>query len=212
MTTKNAIHREQQTLDPCPVCKHSSDHEGLLGCMETVDGGHCGCTVTATVTGDAVTLTSPASDNPPRTPYAGTSGWSGSDTSRERAERDDADGTTSHRQQQALSALRTAGAQGLTWKEVGARFGWHHGQASGVLSVLHKEGEIDRLTQRRNRCQVYVAHDYVNGRETSPHGTRGRKRQTLTSDEHAAVSHLRSGGGDRHDVDVVVAAVLRLSA
>jgi len=38
----------------------------------------------------------------PETPYAGTSGWSGSDTSERRVRRDDSDGTTAAGQQAAL--------------------------------------------------------------------------------------------------------------
>jgi hypothetical protein len=45
-----------------------------------------------------------------------------------------------------------------------------------VLSDLHKAGRIARLTEERNRCKVYVLPEYVNGRETEPHGGRGRDR------------------------------------
>jgi hypothetical protein len=108
----------------------------------------------------------------PVLPYAGTSGWSGSDTSRERAERDDVDGTTSRRQSQVIFLLAGEGALGATWKEVADRLGWHHGQASGALSVLHKEGKVDRLTTRRNRCSVYVLPQFRLGRDAAPHGRR----------------------------------------
>lgn len=119
----------------------------------------------------------------PDLPYAGTSGWSGSATSHDRADRDDHDGTTSDRQRRTLgdlaTLLRTPNGRhtmgrdlGITWQELAALEGWHHGQASGVLSVLHKVGRVARLTERRNRCAVYVLPEYVNGRETSPHGGR----------------------------------------
>ena len=103
----------------------------------------------------------------PLTPYNNTSGYSGTDTSRERAEREDNDGTTSYRQRETLSFLHSRGALGATWKELGERYNWHHGQASGVLSVLHKEGIIVRLVQRRDKCAVYVLPQFVNGRVTS---------------------------------------------
>lgn len=106
----------------------------------------------------------------PELPYAGTSGHSGGDTSRERAERDDGDGTTTHRQRTVMDYLSRRLDHGATWKEVGSRFGWHHGQASGVLSVLHKTGHIERLTERRDRCSVYVLPEYVAGRDTIAHG------------------------------------------
>jgi hypothetical protein len=46
----------------------------------------------------------------------------------------------------------------MTWKELAVETGWHHGTASGVLSVLHicKEGAIVRTYTTRNRCKVYV--------------------------------------------------------
>lgn len=134
----------------------------------------------------------------PELPYAGTSGWSGSATSRERAERDDQDGTTAGRQARTIEDLSTRWAvdgvidagreQGLTWKELAWLHGWHHGQASGVLSVLHKTGRIARLTERRNRCAVYVLPEYVHGRETAPHGGKRREpRQVSTAEEIAAL-------------------------
>jgi len=103
----------------------------------------------------------------PVTPYAGTSGWSGSETSKERAVTEDADGTTTDRQQLIILNLMKAKEQGLTWHEVADLNEWHHGQASGALSILHKEGTIARLKERRNKSAVYVLPDYINGREIS---------------------------------------------
>lgn len=107
----------------------------------------------------------------PVTPYAGTSGWKGSEASRDRALEDDADGTTSKRQKQTLVALGTAGIRGLTWKDLSEITGWHHGQSSGCLSVLHLESMVARLKERRNRCSIYVLPAFVNGRETSERKT-----------------------------------------
>jgi hypothetical protein len=98
------------------------------------------------------------------------SGWSGSDTSRERAERDDRSGRTQHRQRQVLDLLAQRGTVGLTYKELCGFTDWHHGQASGALSVLHKEGRIARLVEQRDRCHVYVLNEYVGDRDTQPHG------------------------------------------
>ena len=103
----------------------------------------------------------------PITPYAGTSGWSGSETSKDRAINEDLDGTTLDRQQLVILNLMKAEERGLTWHEVADLNNWHHGQASGVLSVLHKEGIITRLKERRNKSAVYVLPDYINGREAS---------------------------------------------
>jgi len=100
-------------------------------------------------------------------PYAGTSGWSGSRTSEERARQEDENGTTSWRQSETLGVLFDAGYFGVTWSELADIYGWHHGQASGVLSVLHKAGKIIRLKDRRNKSAIYVLPNYINDREIS---------------------------------------------
>ena len=100
-------------------------------------------------------------------PYAGTSGYSGSETSRERAERNDRDGTTMRHQVDVMTVLRSRGADGMNWREVGDRLNLHHGSASSVLSNLHKAGYLARLKERRDRCAIYVLPEFVNGRKTS---------------------------------------------
>ena len=109
----------------------------------------------------------------PVLPYAGTSGWSGSDTSKARAERDDRTGVTANRQAQVLRLLRIAAENGVTWREVASAMGLHHGQASGALSGLHKAGVIERLGNARQRCAVYVLPEYVHGRVTKPYKRNG---------------------------------------
>jgi hypothetical protein len=97
-----------------------------------------------------------------------TAGWSGSDTSHERAVRERDSGTVSERQRRAIDLIARQTGHGMTWKELSDATGWHHGQASGVLSNLHQEGIIDRLTVRRHNCLVYVNPRYVEGRPMSP--------------------------------------------
>ena len=121
--------------------------------------------------GDAVSL-----------PYNGTSGWSGTDTSQERAVTADTNGDTSRRQQEAINALYRAHKDGLTWKGLARIMDWHHGQASGVLSVLHKEGRIARLLERRDRCRIYVHLEHVGDRETD---SQGRKPKACPNCGHA---------------------------
>lgn len=106
----------------------------------------------------------------PELPYAGTSGHSGSDTSKERAVESDRSGQTARRQAQTLKILQERQSQGLTWKELSEMTGLHHGSISGVLSVLHKSGRIARLKERRNRCKVYVELNSVRGRIVENHG------------------------------------------
>ena len=108
----------------------------------------------------------------PVLPYAGTSGWKGSEASRDRVIQDDRSGKTSARQVTALHRVRTQGERGLTWKELGEIENWHAGQSSGVLSVLHKAGLIVRLMDRRSRCSIYVTPEFINNREQSERQTK----------------------------------------
>jgi hypothetical protein len=89
-------------------------------------------------------------------PYNGTAGWSGTDTSKERALVNLRTGKEYNNQQKALAYIKQAGSQGLTWKELSQLTDMHHGTASGVLSVLHKSGAILRTTRVRNRCKIYM--------------------------------------------------------
>jgi hypothetical protein len=110
-----------------------------------------------------------------------TAGWSGSDTSHERAVRERDDGTISERQRRTVDLIARQYGHGMTWKELSDATGWHHGQSSGVLSNLHQEGIIDRLTIRRHGCLVYVNPRYVEGRPMSPF--RHRRGLTATDKE-----------------------------
>ena len=105
----------------------------------------------------------------PVLPYGMSSGWSGSDTSRERAEKADSSGVTGRNQRQTYRLLEEAGSHGMTWSELAGLAQWHHGTASGALSALHKAGVIARLAERRGRSAVYVLPKFVNGRETHSH-------------------------------------------
>ena len=108
--------------------------------------------------------------NQPELPYSGTSGHSGTDTSRARALNADRSGKTALRQAQALELLRQMQDSGLTWKELSSITGLHHGTASGVLSVLHKAGRIARLKESRDGCKVYVDVTCIEGRVIEKQG------------------------------------------
>lgn len=101
-----------------------------------------------------------------------TAGHSGSEASRERAESEARDGTASLRQKVALDLLNEAATRGLTWRDLSEATGWHHGQSSGALSVLHKTARVSRLRAKRDKCQVYVLPSYVYDRPTSPYKPR----------------------------------------
>jgi hypothetical protein len=96
----------------------------------------------------------------PYKPYKGTAGWSDTDTSKARAIDNIASGREENNQVLALKYLKSKGTDGATWKEIAAETGWHHGTASGVLSVLHQSGAIVRALKARNRCKIYVHQDF----------------------------------------------------
>jgi DNA-binding MarR family transcriptional regulator len=108
--------------------------------------------------------------NQPELPYSGTSGHSGTDTSKARALNADRSGKTALRQAQTLNLLAQRKMLGITWKELSEITGLHHGTASGVLSVLHKAGRIARLKESRDGCKVYVDVACIQGRVVEKQG------------------------------------------
>lgn len=100
-------------------------------------------------------------------PFKGTSGWAGSKASQDRQMMLDTSGETGKRQAMVLSELQDAGTHGATWRDIALALELHHGQASAALSVLHREGIIARLEQRRNKCSIYVLPEFVAGRQTA---------------------------------------------
>lgn len=149
---------------------------------------------------------------PTALPYAGTTGASGSATSRQRAENEAADGTADARQRNILGLLAEAGPVGMTWKEVSDKTGQHHGQVSGALSSMHKNGLVVALKlDRRNGSGVYVLPEHVIGRITRPFNVNKAKteerqahplikveaptppRPRLTKDEKALMERVRLG-------------------
>jgi hypothetical protein len=120
----------------------------------------------------------------PALPYAGTSGWSGSQTSYERVKIVDESGATAKYQKMFLSDLRKAGNEGLTSREWGLMHDLEHQTYSSVPSVLHLGGFVARLTQRRGRHQIYVLLDWVNGRTLAPHKSNQKKILNCTNCGH----------------------------
>jgi hypothetical protein len=135
----------------------------------------------------------------PFTPYAGTGGHAGTDTSRDRAESEASDGTLAVRQQRILDALADAGAAGATWVTVGQALSLHHGQVSGALSNLHQAGLVFMLKKRHNRSHPYVHakyRDFYQDDEVhdSPKTTKaGQRRDRL--EELVKVCREGMGGG-----------------
>lgn len=99
-------------------------------------------------------------------------GHSGTDTSKERAEREASNGTATMRQKLLTIYLHNRAEKGLTWSEVADFLEVHHGSASSLLTNMHKQGRIVRLSEKRNKSKVYVLPEYTNGRDTEPYKKR----------------------------------------
>lgn len=108
-------------------------------------------------------------NNLPSLPYNNSSGWSGSEASKERAEEADSSGKTRDRQTQALQFITDRQEEGVTWYELAEFLGIHHGIASGVLSNLHKAGLIERLVDKRGKSHIYVHPAYTGTNFVSPY-------------------------------------------
>lgn len=90
--------------------------------------------------------------------YNGTQGHVDRPASRDRAE-NEARGEAVDRSLDVLKLLRQY-PLGLTWKDVADHLGYHHGQASGTLSNLHKSGRVFMLSIKRGKSHPYVHADY----------------------------------------------------
>lgn len=98
--------------------------------------------------------------------YAGTTGHSGTDTSRAQA-----DDLPKHGRAQAwvLRSAANLGAQGVTIVDLRSWFSeMHHGTLSSALTNLHRDGRLARLVDKRDRCHIYVLPEHVGDRPTEP--------------------------------------------
>lgn len=126
-------------------------------------------------------------------PYDGTTGFSGSEASRDAAREDVESGKAADRQRRVLEQLRLAGRVGVTigeFRENHALSGEHHGKVSSTFSSLHKAGEVNRLREKRNGSSVYVLPEFVGNRDTAQQG-----RQS---------GRVHGGGDNRKVVEVEV--------
>ena len=133
------------------------------------------------------------------TPYNGTGGYVERPTSIARAVQEVEDGTLSKRQQAVLQLLDNAGKNGCIWQAVGQQLNLHHGQASGVLSNLHKAGEIFMLRKKVMRCHPYVAkqfrHYYTDEQVfDTPATTRAGERTALLNELYATCQTAKDFG------------------
>jgi hypothetical protein len=113
--------------------------------------------------------------------YGDTGGYVARDTSINRAMEESSSGQLSARLNAIVGALRGAGTNGLTWREVAKLLNLHHGQASGALSNLHKTGQIVMLKTMRSKCHPYVL---VSFRDYLPEGGFWDKPVRTKTTEH----------------------------
>lgn len=121
------------------------------------------------------------------TPYDGTIGWSGSTTSRDRAEREAEDGTSIARTDACLGLMRRGGRTGTTAREAAALLGLNHGQVSAALTALHKTGRAARIAEPRGQHQPYVLPEHVDDRPTEPY-----RRHSPNKQMEAQVERVRA--------------------
>ena len=103
------------------------------------------------------------------------SGFSGTDTSKERAQLRDLTGATSEVQRAIINSLKLSRLRGRTVGELDEELFelGHHGTISGAVSNLHKKELICRLKDKRNHMKIYVMPYNTAERITE---TQGRKR------------------------------------
>lgn len=95
--------------------------------------------------------------------YAGTTGWSGTDTSRAQAE------PAKHARVQdvVMVYIGSRGQVGATIADLRDQFDYlHHGSLSSALTSLHRDGRLARLVDKRDRCHIYVLPVNVADRDT----------------------------------------------
>ena len=93
-----------------------------------------------------------------------------------------------HIKKELLAYVMDQGFSGVTWKDITEKFDIHHGSASSRLSLLHKEGTLARLTERRDGCKIYVYPEFVGdrpldvfaGRAGTPDWAKAQEREPMS--------------------------------
>lgn len=128
-------------------------------------------------------------------PYGNTgSGHAGNATSRDRQEIQDASGLTGKRQKATLEAVELSAGHGVTSAEMEDMLGVGHGQASSALSHLHRAGHIRRITERRNKQEIYVLPEHVGERKESPYNPRPERKHPKFHSDRTVVEAMKMAG------------------
>lgn len=132
---------------------------------------------------------------PTMIPYGTTgSGHAGNATSRERQEKEDAAGLTGKRQRAVFEAVELSARYGVTALEMEQLLGVGHGQASSALSHLHRAGRIRRITERRNKQEVYVLAVHVGERKESPYNPRPERKHPKFHSDRTVLEAMKIAG------------------
>jgi hypothetical protein len=118
-----------------------------------------------------------------------TAGHSGTTTSRDRAVSEAKSGKAVHVQSEVLSVASRCREDGVTIAELRTIYRGihHHGSLSSALTNLHRTGLLVCLTEKRDRCHVYVRPEYANGRSFRlPVRVAGGKDKAGAQDQPAA--------------------------
>ena len=113
----------------------------------------------------------------------GTFGHNGTEPSQDAAESERVREVTRESMKEALEVIANTMAYGSTSKELEDFTGRGHGRVSSALTNLHRMGHLVALRERRGNQTVYVAPEYVNGRETRPYRRSVPKPRRVTIDE-----------------------------
>lgn len=92
----------------------------------------------------------------------------------------------------SLAIVEKAGERGVTWEELANKLKTHHGNASAALSILHKDGMLSRLVDKRGGNSIYVMTRFVSGRKTSSY-RQNRARRLIDALMNDMEKQLKKG-------------------
>lgn len=144
-------------------------------------------------------------------PYNGTAGYVDRPASVTRAISEAESGIASERQRVIYATVARMGTTGATWRDIQRLFPeLHHGQISGALSCLHKNGVVFALRTTRRNCHPYVAsvHRHLvndHNRFDEPAKTRSQQRVEAISD---AIAYLDVAMNSTEDKNALIEAAL----
>lgn len=114
--------------------------------------------------------------------------------------------------------VRARGTDGMTVVDVREHFRVHHGAASSALSIAHRDGYLNRLADKRDRCRIYVLPSDTAGRVTQPYGRNPATPTTATAVPAPTATERRlraayeEAAADAREAHATIAELLREAA